>query len=58
MTEDIDKLEQEKKDIEDTFSSDTLSVEEITEKSKRLPELEQELDSKSTRWLELSEFEG
>lgn len=58
LTEDIDKLEQEKKDIEEAFSSGTLSVEEITEKSKRLPELEQELDSKSTRWLELSEFEG
>ena len=58
LTVDIDNLEREKKDIEAAFCGGTLSVEEITEKSKRLPELEQELDEKSTRWLELSEIEG
>lgn len=57
LGKDVEALEQEKKEIEAAFSSGTLSVEEITEKSKRLPELERELDEKSTRWLELSEIE-
>jgi ATP-binding cassette subfamily F protein uup len=33
-----------------------LSIEELTEKSKRLPLLKDELDEKSMRWLELSEI--
>jgi ATP-binding cassette subfamily F protein uup len=33
-------------------------VDELTEKSKRLPQLQDELDEKSMRWLELSEIEG
>ena len=37
--------------------SGTLSVAELTEKSKRLPKLKDELDEKSMRWLELSEIE-
>ena len=57
LTADINRLEQEKKDIEAAFSGGSLSVEEITEKSKRLPLLEQELDEKSMRWFELSEIE-
>lgn len=36
--------------------SGTLGVEELTEKSIRLPKLEKELDEKSMRWLELSEY--
>ncbi len=55
---DIAALETEKADIEAALCSGTLSVEELTEKSKRLPLLGEELDEKSMRWLELSEIEG
>lgn len=54
----IEALEKEKADIEAALCSGTLSVEELTEKSKRLPLLQEELDEKSMRWLELSEIEG
>lgn len=54
----IDTLEEEKKTIEEALCSGTLSVDELTEKSKRLPLLNDELDEKSMRWLELSEIEG
>ncbi len=54
---DIAALEAEKADIEAALCSGTLSVDELTEKSKRLPQLEEELDEKSMRWLELSEVE-
>ena len=52
----IDRLEQEKKDIEAALSGGCISVEEITALSKRLPILNDELDAKSMRWLELSEL--
>lgn len=55
---DINALEEEKQSIEDALCSGALSVEELTEKSKRLPLLQDELDEKSMRWLELSEIEG
>ena len=51
-------LESEKKAIEEALCSGTLSVDELTEKSKRLPVLNDELDEKTMRWLELSEIEG
>ena len=54
---DIEQLETEKKAIEEGLCSGTLSVEDLTEKSKRLPVLNEELDKKSMRWLELSEIE-
>lgn len=54
----IATLEEEKKIIEEALCSGTLSVDELTEKSKRLPLLNDELDEKSMRWLELSEIEG
>lgn len=54
---DIEQLETEKKAIEEGLCSGTLSVEDLTEKSKRLPVLNEELDEKSMRWLELSEIE-
>lgn len=57
LTKDIEALEQEQKNIEDALCSGTLSVDELTEKSKRLPILKDELDEKSLRWLELSELE-
>ena len=54
---DIDSLEKEKKQIEDELCSGTLSPEMLTEKSIRLPKLQEELDEKSMRWLELSEID-
>ena len=56
LEKDIEALEQEKTDIESALSSGTASVEDITTMSKRLPLLNDELDEKSMRWLELSEF--
>ena len=58
LEKDIAALEEEKKQIEEALCSGTLSVDELTEKSKRLPELNDELDEKTMRWLELSEIEG
>ena len=58
LTIDIEALEKEQRQIEDALCSGTLSVDELTEKSKRLPALKDELDEKSLRWLELSEIEG
>ncbi len=55
---DIEALEAEKRRIEDALSSGAISVDDITAMSKRLPLLNEELDAKSTRWLELSEIEG
>ncbi len=56
LEKDIAALETEQAEIEAQLSSGTLSVVEITEKSKRLPVLKDELDEKSMRWLELSEI--
>lgn len=56
LEKDIEALEQEKVHIETALSSGAVSVEEITSMSKRLPLLNDELDEKSMRWLELSEF--
>lgn len=58
LEKEIAELEEEKKQIEDALCSGTLSVDELTEKSKRLPLLNDELDEKTMRWLELSEIEG
>ena len=55
---DIAALEAEKKAVEEALCSGTLGVAELTEKSKRLPLLNDELEEKSMRWLELSEIEG
>ena len=55
---DIASLEAEKKAIEERLSSGQISVDEITSLSRRLPILNEELDEKSMRWLELSEIEG
>ena len=54
----IAALEEEKKSIETALCSGTLGVDELTEKSKRLPEVNDLLDEKTLRWLELSEIEG
>ena len=56
LTQEIEKLTDELKKLEEALCSGTLSVEELTEKSKRLPEIKDELDEKEMRWLELSEM--
>ncbi len=56
LEKDIEALEAEQKAIEEALCSGNLSIEELTEKSKRLPQLKDELDEKSMRWLELSEL--
>lgn len=58
LEKDIEILEQEQKELEKALCSGSLSVEELTEKSKRLPQLKDELDEKELRWLELSEVES
>ena len=57
LEREIAALEEEQRMLEEQLCSGTLSVEELTEKSKRLPLLKDELDEKSMRWLELSEIE-
>ena len=56
LTEKIAQLENEKQQLEEELCSGNLSVEELTEKSKRLPLLKDELDELELRWLELSEL--
>nr|WP_315346728.1 ABC-F family ATP-binding cassette domain-containing protein [Hoylesella enoeca] len=53
----IAMLEAEQRSLEADLCSGKLSIDDLTEKSKRLPELKAELDEKSIRWLELSEKE-
>lgn len=54
----IAALEAEKQSLEESLCSGSLSVDELTEKSKRLPEINELIDEKTMRWLELSEIEG
>lgn len=56
LTKEIDALTEEQKKLEEELCSGNLSVEELTEKSKRLPEIKDELDEKEMRWLELAEM--
>ncbi len=56
LEQDIATLEAEKKQIEAALCGGTTSVDEITQLSKRLPILSEELEEKEMRWLELSEF--
>ena len=58
LEKDIAALEEEQHKIEEALCSGKLSVDELTEKSKRLPVLKDEIDEKSMRWLELSEIES
>ena len=58
LEREIATLEEEQRQLEEQLCSGQLSVEELTEKSKRLPLLKDELDEKSMRWLELSEIES
>lgn len=56
LSKDIESLEKEQKQIEEELCSGNLSIEELTEKSKRLPQIKDILDEKGMRWLELSEY--
>jgi len=56
LEKDIAALEKEQKIIEEELCSGKLTIDELTEKSKRLSVLKDELDEKSMRWLELSEL--
>ena len=56
LEKDIETLEKEQAAIENELCSGNLSVDELTEKSKRLPILKDELEEKGMRWLELSEL--
>ncbi len=56
LSKEITELENEKRDIESALCGGILSVDEITEKSRRLPVINELLDEKEMRWLELSEI--
>ena len=58
LSQDIASLEAEQRQLEEALCSGTLSIDELTEKSKRLLLLKAELEEKEMRWLELSEIEG
>ena len=58
LTKELEQLENEQKTLEEALCCGQLSVEELTEKSKRLPEIKDEIDEKEMRWLELAEIEG
>lgn len=58
LEKEIAALEEEQKSIEEALCSGTLPIDELTEKSKRLPILKDEREEKEMRWLELSEING
>lgn len=58
LEKEIAALEEEQKSIEEALCSGTLPIDEVTEKSKRLPIIKDELEEKEMRWLELSEING
>lgn len=57
LEKEIAELEKEQKQIEEELCSGTLSIEQLTEKSKRLPVIKESLEEKEKRWLELSEID-
>ena len=58
LEKDVAALEEEQHHIEEALCSGTLSVDDLTEKSKRLSAIKDEIDEKTMRWLELSEIES
>ncbi|MCI6201120.1 MAG: ABC-F family ATP-binding cassette domain-containing protein [Paraprevotella sp.] len=58
LEKEITALEAEREKLETELCSGNLDVEALTEKSKRLPVIKDELDIKEMRWLELSEIES
>lgn len=57
LEKEIAQLEEEKKKLEESLCSGMLSVDELTEASKRLPFISDQIDEKTMRWLELSELQ-
>lgn len=57
LDKEIPALEAEKRQLEQDMSSGLLNTEEIIKASERFTALSDELDTKSMRWLELSELE-
>ena len=55
LEQEIEKLENEKKQLEADLSSGTLDIDTLTEKSNRIGEVINMIDEKTLRWLELSE---
>ena len=55
LEKEIEALETEQKQLEEALCSGQLSVDKLTEKSKRLPVIKELLDEKGMRWLELAE---
>lgn len=58
IEKELETLNAEKEAIEQALSSGNISVEQITEMSKRLPVINDTIDEKEMRWLELSELEA
>ena len=58
LEKDIAALEAEQQQIEQELCSGNLSIDQLTEKSKRLPVIKEQLEEKEMRWLELSEIDG
>ena len=58
LEQEIEQLEEEKKQIETALCSGNLSVDELTTLSKRLPELNDIIDIKTLRWMELEAVEN
>ena len=56
LEKEIEVLEKEKEELEKSLLSPTLSIDEIVENSKRLSELESQIEEKSFRWMELDEI--
>jgi ATP-binding cassette subfamily F protein uup len=54
----IDKLEQEKESIGAQFNDSSLDAEKIKELGQRIKELDDEIASKTDRWMELAELAG
>ena len=58
LEKEIEQLEEEKKQIETALCSGNLSVDELTSLSKRLPELNDIIEIKTLRWMELEAVEN
>ena len=58
LTKELEQLENEQKTLEEALCSGQLSVEELTDKRKSMPEIKDEIDEKEMRWLDLAEIEG
>lgn len=58
LEKEIEQLESEKSDLEASLSEGGLSGKELIEKSERIGEVIQLIDTKTIRWLELSELDS